>query len=76
MKGRSFSKEDYATPKTAGTSGTAFKVAEVDSTSSGTKLASPQSPLPKSLVEGVKVLLGEFALLIRDSAVNDEILRK
>ena len=74
LKGRRFSEEEFTASHTAGAPGTAFKAAEANSTSSGTKLASPRSPSPKSLVEGVKVLLGEFALLTRDSAVNDETL--
>ena len=37
--------------------------------------SSSSSPTPKSLVEGVKVLLGEFAVTLRDSASFEETLR-
>ena len=68
LKGRRFAEEEFGTAASATAATKAF-------TATG-KLSSPRSPSPKTLVEGVKVLLGEFALLTRDSAVVDETLQK
>lgn len=68
--GQNFADSNVAAPTKGGGGGAAATAAAAG------KLPSPRSPSPKSLVEGVKVLLGEFALLTRDSAASEETLAR